>query len=88
MLHAKHMKRTSVFLDEELESRLDEASARLGRAKAEIVRAALDEYLRRHARPWPSSIGVGESSDDGITSVNVKEWVHRQWSGQERDPES
>jgi hypothetical protein len=88
MLYAKHMKRTTVFLDEELESRLDEASARLGQAKAEIVREALDEYLRRHARPWPSSIGVGESPHDGITSVNVKEWVHRQWSGQERDPES
>lgn len=48
------MKRTTIFLDEDLERRLREAARRDGRPAAGLVREALDTYLAaREAQGTP-----------------------------------
>ncbi len=42
--------RTQVYLTAEQRRQVDELRARDGRSLAEVVRAALDEYLQTHAR--------------------------------------
>ena len=73
------MKRTTVFLTDELEQMLQDVARRTHRPQAEIVREALTEYLTARERPWPRSIGIGRSTDRSVTSENVKEWVREQW---------
>jgi predicted transcriptional regulator len=73
------MKRTTVFLTEELEHELHELSRRIRRPQSEIFRQALTQYLATQKRPWPRSIGMGKSSNPEVSSENVKEWVREQW---------
>jgi hypothetical protein len=42
--------RTQVYLTQEQRDRIEELRARDGRTLAEVVRAALDEYLATHGR--------------------------------------
>jgi Ribbon-helix-helix protein, copG family len=79
MMYAVYMKRTTVFLTDDLEHLLQEAARRAHRPQAEIVRDALTQYLRAHPRPWPRSLPMGENSDPSVTSENVKDWVREQW---------
>ena len=76
------MRRTTVFLPEEIAEALLEASRRLGRPQSELLREALEEYLPRHARPWPGSIGAGRHHIAGVTARNAKAWVRAEWSRQ------
>jgi hypothetical protein len=73
------MKRTTVFLTDELDRMLHEAARRSHRPQAEIVRDALEQYLRAHGRPWPRSVGMGRSPDRAVTSDNVKDWIREEW---------
>lgn len=88
------MKRTTIFLTDDLEQMLQETARRTHRPQAEIVRDALNQYLRAQPRPWPRSIGVGSSAEPFVTSENVKEWVRERWQqeldetdGTEPDPD-
>ncbi|GAC1327929.1 MAG: hypothetical protein NVS2B16_22420 [Chloroflexota bacterium] len=73
------MKRTTIFLTDDLEQMLQETARRTHRPQAEIVRDALSQYLRAQPRPWPRSIGVGSNAEPSVTSENVKEWVRDRW---------
>jgi predicted transcriptional regulator len=73
------MRRTTIFLTEDLDRQLQEAARRAHRPQAEIVREALAQYLRAQARPWPRSVGMGKNDDPSVTSNNVKEWVRDTW---------
>ncbi len=73
------MKRTTIFLTDELDRELQEVARRTRRRQAEIVREALSQYLRAQERPWPRSVGMGSNPDPSVTSNNVKEWVQEQW---------
>lgn len=79
MIYAICMKRTTVFLTEELERLLQETARRTRRPQAEIVRDALTHYLRAQQRPWPRALGMGENIDRSVTSENVKDWVRERW---------
>lgn len=79
MTYAAHMKRTTIFLTDDLERLLQETARRTARPQAEIVREALSQYLQGQARPWPRSIGMGENADQSVTSNTVKAWVREQW---------
>jgi hypothetical protein len=57
MTYAICMKRTTIFLTEDLERRLQETARRTRRPQAEIVRDALSQYLHGQTRPWPRSVG-------------------------------
>ena len=77
--YAVCMKRTTIFLSDEIERMLHATARRTGRPRAEIVRDALRQYFQRQTGPWPRSIGMGERSDQSVTSENVKDWVRECW---------
>lgn len=79
MLYDVCMKRTTIFLTDELEQGLHEVARRRQRPQAEILREALSQYLQAQERPWPRSVGMGSDSDPSVTSNNIKEWVREQW---------
>jgi hypothetical protein len=47
------MRKTTVYLPDDLKLRLERAAGENGRSEAELIRAAIDEYTRTHARPRP-----------------------------------
>jgi hypothetical protein len=73
------MHRTTVFLPEETAEALHETAHRLGRPQSDLLREALEEYLPRHARPWPSSVGAGQHHLPGASARTAKTWVRQQW---------
>lgn len=78
------MKRTTIFLPDDLARQLLETAIRMKRRQAEIVRDALSAYLDGHAAPFPKSVGMGTGLHPEVNSENVKEWVRQTW-GRERD---
>ena len=73
------MKRTTIFLTDDIERLLRDTAQRTQRPQAEIVRDALTQYLRAQTGPWPRSVGMGNNSDPAMTSDNVSEWIRAQW---------
>lgn len=58
------MKRTTVYLKEQTDLNLSQLARQQGRSKAELIRAALDEYVNimlKEARPVPDWVGMGDS---------------------------
>ncbi len=53
------MKKTSVYLEPEVDRALDLLARAQGISKAEAIRRAIDEAVRRVRRPRLSAIGVG-----------------------------
>ncbi|MBO0709161.1 MAG: ribbon-helix-helix protein, CopG family [Candidatus Dormibacteraeota bacterium] len=72
------MEKTTLYLSPELQRELREASKRLGRSQADVIRAALSEYLRSRPRPRPRSIGVAASG--AVPAASSEDWIHRRWS--------
>ena len=52
-----HMKRTTIYLDTDLEVRLKIESMRSGRPAAEVIREALMKYLQDRTPGLPPGIG-------------------------------
>lgn len=56
------MKRTTVYLEEETDLNLSQIARQQGRAKAELIREALNVYVaQRASRTLPRSVGIGHS---------------------------
>lgn len=65
--------KTTVYLDAADYRRLKALAASEGRPTAELIRAAVPEYARRHQpASLPSSLGIG-TSGDGTLSERVEE---------------
>jgi len=45
-----HMKRTNIFLPEQILARLRALATKTGLSVAEIIRRAIDDYLTRHEK--------------------------------------
>jgi len=58
-----YVRKTTVYLSDDIERRMRRAARRLGLSRAEITRAALDEYLDRRERDagLPPSVGAGDN---------------------------
>jgi plasmid stability protein len=72
----------TITLPDELNSALRDAADRSGQSEDEIVREALDAYLRRlnppaSRRPMPRSIGI--ASNLGIQASEVDAWLEANW---------
>jgi hypothetical protein len=67
------MRKTTVYLPDELYESLRRTAQRMRKAQAPIVREALGLYLRTGQRPMPRSIGTGE--DDGLAGRDAKAWL-------------
>ena len=81
------MKKTTVYLQDDLYRQLKDTARRTGQSEALMIREALAAYLVQQARPWPKSIGM--VSDGTIDAAAVKDWIHTQWDKKwaERDLE-
>ncbi len=65
------MKRTTVYLPDDLKARLEAEAARRGVTEAEIVRVAVDKETRR---PRPRG-GILLGDLGGLTSENIDEFL-------------
>jgi predicted transcriptional regulator len=74
------MRRTTIFMPEDLDRRLQAASRRTHRARSELIREALVLYLQQLQPSGPRSLGMGASQDEEVSSENVKQWVHGEWA--------
>lgn len=59
------MKRTTVYLPDELKAALERTAAAQGRSEAEIVRSALVAATEEHAYP-PPNVPLFESGDSSL----------------------
>ncbi|MGH2441708.1 MAG: ribbon-helix-helix domain-containing protein [Chloroflexota bacterium] len=73
------MKRTTIFIDDNLDQLLDDLSQRTGQPRSHLVREALTQYLVEQTAPWPRSLGMGDGPDPSVSSSNVKDWVRNRW---------
>ena len=64
------MKKTSLYLEPELDRALDHLAARDGVSKAEAIRDALRKAVAEVHRPRISAIGVGEGPGDVADNVD------------------
>jgi predicted transcriptional regulator len=65
------MKRTTIYLPDDLKARLEAEAARRGVTEAEIVRVAVDKETRR---PRPRG-GILSGDLGGLTSANVDDYL-------------
>ena len=71
------MKRTTIYLDTDLEIRLKIESMRSGRAQAEVIREALEAYLRERRPGLPP--GIGEFSSGHTDTAERAEELLKEW---------
>ena len=64
------MKKTSLYLEPELDRALDQLAAQEGVSKAEAIRAALRKAVAEVHRPRITAIGVGEGPGDVADNVD------------------
>lgn len=64
------MKKTSVYLEPEIDRGLDRIARARGISKAEVIRRALAEAVRRAERPRITAIGVGSGTGDVADDVD------------------
>jgi predicted transcriptional regulator len=76
------MKRTTVFLDEDLERDVKALAERQGRPAASLVREALAEYVHRH-RPVGLGLSFVAAGRSGHSDVAER---HEEILAQELDP--
>ena len=77
-----HMTRTQVYLTEEQRVRLREQAARSGRPQSDLIREALDDYLRRHAQERRKEVldeaaGIWAERDDLQALYSARETMDR-----------
>jgi hypothetical protein len=61
-------KKTSIYLEEELDERLARRAAEEGITKAELIRRTLSGLVQRPGRPKPALVAL---SDDGPRDLSV-----------------
>lgn len=64
------MKKTSIYLQPELDRALSRAATAAGLTKAELIRRTLKEAIAERRRPRIAAIGVGEGPGDVADSVD------------------
>lgn len=65
------MKKTSVYLQPELDRALSRVAQAEGRSKAELIREAVAARVERSERPRIAAIGVGEGPGDVAGDVDA-----------------
>ena len=64
------MKKTSIYLDRELDATLSRLADRQGITKAELIRRSLWAAAAGEARPRVSAIGIGQGPGDVSADVD------------------
>ncbi len=68
------MKKTTLYLPEDLQLSLKHAAKRLKKSESVIIREALTDYLVKHRPPFPTSIGMVEG-DGTFDARNTKAFL-------------
>jgi len=76
---SNEMKKTTVYLTDEIESGLDAIARRRHRPKADLIREALSVYIADDEPAWPRSFGMIKEDDGSLRSDNVDEWLKEHW---------
>ncbi len=71
------MNKTTIYLPAELQRGVREVARRTGRRPAELIRAAIEEFLRAEDQPLPRSLGAGEDAE--LAAANSEDWLRNQW---------
>lgn len=73
------VKKTTIYLPETVHRRIEQAAKRLRVSRAEITRAALEDYLERSERApgLPPSVGAGENA--AAPAADYKQRLARGW---------
>jgi len=73
------VRKTTIYLPESIHRRMDRAAKRLRLSRAEITRAALEDYLDRseQARGLPPSVGMGDNPTD--RAADYEQRLARGW---------
>lgn len=66
------MRKTSLYLDDADDARLDRLAEQEGRSRADIIRTAIAEYERAH-RPERTFLVEGSWQGDGTSIADVSE---------------
>lgn len=72
------MSKTTLYLPVDLQQALRAEARRSGASQAELVREALEGFLRGRKRPLPKSIGI--VSDGTLQARDVKKWIRATWA--------
>ncbi|MGQ0569605.1 MAG: CopG family transcriptional regulator [Armatimonadota bacterium] len=77
------MQKTTLYFPAELFRALREASRRAQRSQADMVREAVEQYLRKLGKPRLKSLGAG--ADGKLRGAEVEEWLEREWGKGDHD---
>jgi len=74
MLYICRVEKTTLYLPPELMTAFAALAHKQRRAKAELMRDALRQYVERQEYQLPDWVGM-IASDNKVNSSNVKEWL-------------
>lgn len=77
------MRKTTIYLPDDLDRLLKAQARRTGTPAAEIVRRALGESLRETESPLPASIGIG-GGDSGFAAADDEAQLEKNWASSDR----
>jgi hypothetical protein len=69
------LKKTSIYLDEELDHRLARKAAEDGMTKAEYIRRTLSNSVEKPRRPKPKSIGIIKGAVPHDLADNAEQYL-------------
>ena len=69
------LKKTSIYLDEELDHSLARKAAEEGVTKAELIRRSLEGVVHKPKRPMPKSIGIIEGPVPHDLAQNAEKYM-------------
>ncbi|EDP75463.1 type II toxin-antitoxin system VapB family antitoxin [Hydrogenivirga sp. 128-5-R1-1] len=72
------MKRTTLFIEEELEEEIKRIARLKGKKTSEVVREALRDYVKRHrSKKTLSFVGIGKSGRKDLSETHEEELWER-----------
>jgi len=71
------VEKTTLYIPADLQRALRSLARRVGKPQAEIIREALNAYVRQQERPRLGSVGLGE--DDQVNGATSEDYLRSRW---------
>lgn len=71
------MKKTTIYIPEELAISVKSAAKRTGTSEASLIREAITTYVSGIGRPMPKTMGIVASGE--LQSTEVEDWLEKNW---------
>lgn len=71
------VEKTTLYLADGQQRALRALSRRRRKPQAELIREAIDAYLKRQDRPRPRSVGLGE--DEKVSGATSEDYLRARW---------